>query len=322
MRAVVEACRARHTLLWLAVAVTLPTFALGLSGWYAWDAAVQNAKAEVSRTADAAAQYARRLLEAQALRLDRANDLLAGLSDSQIESREHDLHVALRDIASERQSADQEAFYLFVYDRNARPLVTSNIYPAPAPGPALATREFNQALRPNDRPWAHVSPIYVGRDTGSAFFAVTRRRERTGNGLGPDAYDGVINASMFLDKINPTLLTLAIDPSDVISFVRTDGRLLARSGGFVGMAPETARLGAGSPMTQVMASGQDFAVVAGRSSVDGLKRIAAFRRVGTDWPVYVSVARTWSAVVSRWQRCQRCIPTIGPGSKPITAGSP
>jgi hypothetical protein len=149
--------------------VTLPALALGLSGWYAWDAAVQSARAEVSRTADAAAQYARRLLEAQALRLDRANDLLAGLSDEQIASRERELHVALRDIASERQSADKEAFYLFVYDRNARPLVAGNIYPAPPPGPVLTGREFNQALRPDDRPWAHVSPIYVGRDTGRAF---------------------------------------------------------------------------------------------------------------------------------------------------------
>jgi hypothetical protein len=57
-----------------------------------------------------------------------------------------------------------------------------------------------------------VSPIYVGRDTGRAFFAITRRRERTGNGLGADAYDGVINASMFLDRINPTLLALAVEP--------------------------------------------------------------------------------------------------------------
>jgi hypothetical protein len=81
LRGVVEAGRARHTRVWLTLAVTLPALALGLSGWYAWDAAVQSARAEVSRTADAAAQYARRLLEAQALRLDRANDLLAGLSD-------------------------------------------------------------------------------------------------------------------------------------------------------------------------------------------------------------------------------------------------
>jgi PAS domain S-box-containing protein len=68
------------------------------------------------------------------------------------------------------------------------------------------------------------------------------------------------------------------------------------------MAPETARLGEGSPMTRVMASGQESAVVQGRSTVDGLERIAAFRRVGPDWPVYVSVARNRSAVVSGWRR--------------------
>jgi hypothetical protein len=67
-------------------------------------------------------------------------------------SRERELHVALRDIASERQSADQEAFYLFVYDRNARPLVAGNLYPAPPPGPVLTGGSSTRRFAPTTAP--------------------------------------------------------------------------------------------------------------------------------------------------------------------------
>ncbi|WP_237213367.1 HWE histidine kinase domain-containing protein [Falsiroseomonas oryziterrae] len=166
----------------------------------------------------------------------------------------------------------------------------------------LAAREFNQALRPDERPWAHISPVYVGRDTGRAFFAVTRRREGSGNGLPPGAYDGVINASMFLDRVNPTLAALATDPSDVISLVRSDGRLLARSAELASVPPDAATLGAGSPMTAAMARGEERATISRRSSVDGVERVAALRRVGVDWPVYAVAARARSAIVSGWRK--------------------
>jgi hypothetical protein len=42
--------------------------------------------------------------------------------------------------------------------------------------------------------------------------------------------------------------------------------------------------------------------VQGRSTVDGLERIAAFRRVGPDWPVYVSVARNRVRSFAGWRR--------------------
>ncbi|WP_158287883.1 PAS domain-containing protein [Falsiroseomonas bella] len=286
----------------LLVAVLVPALLLALSAWRSWDAAWRSAETEVMRTADAAAEFARRLLEAQLLRIERANDILAGLSDAEVRIREDELQSALRAAAAERESAERETFYLFVYDRDAYPLVTSAAVPA-ARSRRMMDREFNRVLRPADAPPFYVSPVYVGRDTGRAFFAVTARRERTGNGLPAGTYDGVVNASAYLDHVNPALAALAATPDDVVALIRMDGALLARSAGFkIDPAAAEPRLLPGGPMLEVMARGDARAIVRARSPMDDVERIAALRRVGGSWPVYVSAARDRGAVIAAWRR--------------------
>lgn len=286
----------------LVVVVLLPALLLVLSAWRLWDAAWRSAEAEVTRTADAGAEFARRLLEAQLLRIERANEILAGLSDAEVRAREAELHAALRAAAAEREAAERETFYLFVYDRDAYPLVTGAVFPAQS-SRQMMEREFNRALRAADAPPFYVSPVYVGRDTGRAFFAVTARRERTGNGLPAGTYDGVVNASAYLDHVNPALAALAATPDDVVALVRTDGALLARSAGFrVDPAAAEPRLLPGSPMLEVMARGEARAIVRASSPVNRVEQVAAFRRVGGNWPVYVSAARSRAAVIAAWRR--------------------
>src|SRR5688572_4882127 len=79
----------------LAAAVVLPLGLTAMSAWHAWRHAWREAEAEVSRTAEAGAEYARRLFDGMVLRLDRAAELLAGLSDAEIRARERELHEAL-----------------------------------------------------------------------------------------------------------------------------------------------------------------------------------------------------------------------------------
>ena len=105
-------------------------------------------------------------------------------------------------------------------------------------------------------------------------------------------------ASLRPNELAEQLRRLSGQPEDVLALVRTDGELLARSTGFDSPPPP---LSASSPMLPVMATGADRAVARGRSTVDGLERIAAFKRV-QGWPVYASVARERSAIVARWWR--------------------
>lgn len=284
---------------WLAAAVLAPLLVFGVSAWRAWEGTWRGAEAEVARTADAAAEYARRLLESQVLRLERANDLLAGLDDATIRAREAEYSAVLNQLAAERGPASEAGFYLFVFDRDGGPLVAGNILPVPEPNQVLAQRDFNQALRGHDAPWVHVSQIYTGLSTRRPYFAVTARRARTGNGLPPEAYDGIVNASVYLEQVNPSLAALAA-PGDVVTLLRADGALLARSEDFAG-APDGRRLRPDSPLRAPMAQGAERAVLRATSSMDGADRLMALRRVGGDWPVYAASGRPLAAILAAWR---------------------
>jgi two-component sensor histidine kinase len=279
--------------------VLAPLLVFGVSAWRAWDAAWQGAAAEVARTADAAAEYARRMLEAQVLRLERANDLLAGLSDAEIRAREAEFNMALDELAAERGPASQSGFYIFVFDRDGAPLVAGNILPVPEANPVLRQRDFNQALRGDDAPPVHVSQIYTGQATRRPFFAVSARRMRTGNRLPPGAYDGVVNASVYLEQVNPSLAALTA-PGDMVTLIRADGTMLARSGGFPGR-PDGLRLRPDSPLRTPMAEGAERAVLRSTSQMDGVDRVVALRRVGGDWPVYAVSGRDRTAIIAAWR---------------------
>jgi len=294
--------RATPLRLGLAAAVLAPLLVFVVSASRSWDQAWRGAEVEVARTADAGAEYARRLLEGQVLRLQRANELLAGLSDAEIRARQEELHRALAGIAAEREPAEQAAFYIFAYDRHGDALVASNLLPVPDPDPVLQAREFNQALRMPDAPWVHVSRIYVGVTTRRPYFAVTARRTDTGNGAAPGAYDGVLVASIYLDHAGAVLSALSAAEGDRVALIREDGVLLARSGDFAAIRPEAMRMAADSPALAQMAQGVPRIIEVRPSPSDGVEHVAAFRRVGGDWPVYAAAARARPAVVAAWRQ--------------------
>lgn len=276
--------------------VALPPVLLVAAAWHARVAAWQDATAEMSRTADTAAEYALRVLEGHKLRLGHANDLLAGLTDPAVRAEERRLHEALARIAG--QEADGGgSLNIFAFDREGFPLVAANTHPVPREL-SFADRDFNQALRDPLAPEPYVSRVEIGRLTGRAYFAIARRRTGSANPWARDGYDGVVEVTVYVDRASAALRNLAQDPSDAVTLVRSDGEVLARSLGFGAHGPPL-RLGADSPMLEAMARGEKRAVIRARSTIDGVRRIAAYRQV-EGWPVHVSAARSEAAVIGRW----------------------
>lgn len=279
----------------LPAAVALPLLVTAAGAWLAWRQAWREAEQDVVHAANASAEYAGRVFDGLVLRIDRANDILAGLTDAEVIAREPALHRALQRAAAGPVGGDQRPPYLYVYDREARPLVSGSVFPVPR-NHRFDQREFNQALRGPDAPALHVSPVYTGSVTGEPFFAVTRRREWTGNGLPPAAYDGIVNASVYVRDTAATLRRLAVaETGDVLTLMRADGEILVRS---LEVPPGT-RVAPGSPLLQAMRLGEDRAIFSGASTLDGTRRIAAYRRV-EGYPVYASAARPQAAVLRRW----------------------
>jgi PAS domain S-box-containing protein len=287
----------------LLAAVLVPLSILAIGAWVAWGQVWRQAEAELARTADAAAEYAARLLEGHLLLADRVDDLIRGLTDEEVRAREAELHASLRHMAVTRPWL----LTLYAIDAEGRPLVSANVFPVPHDAD-LQDRDFFQALRDQTVPASsYVSKIHVGRFDGQLFFSVAERR---GQAETPDAgaqrvpghtvaapFRGVVLASLRPNELAAELRRLSGQPEDVVALVRRDGELLARSTGFDRPPPP---LSASSPMMPTMAAGAERAIARGRSSIDGAERVAAYRRV-EGWPVYASVARSKAAIMARWR---------------------
>jgi two-component system NtrC family sensor kinase len=177
----------------LPAAVLLPLGILGLGVWVAWRAGWDEARAELTSTAEAAAEHARRLIELHRLRADGINQLLEGKSDEAIRAAEPELHRRVRSLL-EIEARDPSPYSLYVFDRDGRVLLNSDT--TPSPSGAYRDRDyFVDMLRPG-APAVRLGEVMLGRANNQLFFPITVRRERTGNGVPEGEFDGLINISI------------------------------------------------------------------------------------------------------------------------------
>ncbi|MBL6457189.1 PAS domain-containing protein [Belnapia sp. T6] len=275
--------RRASTVLLAAVAL-LPLAVAGIRLWSARDDAQVRTRAELARAADAAAEYAGRVLDTHRIMVMRLDDTLHGITDAEIRAREEALHQKTRALLAQHPGLSG-----FVHGRDGRLLLATNLYPVP-PNLDLSDREFSQALRQADPPETHVSRIYRGRAVGQTFFAVSRRRTETGSGLPPTEYDGLVNVSVYPRDLAAGLTQLTRDEGDVLTLVRSDGEILARSTGLDAPLPP---IPPERPIVAAMRRG-DARIEA---ETDG--SIAAARRVA-GWPVYAVTSRPRGAIRAQW----------------------
>jgi len=283
----------------LIAAATLPPLLFGLAAWTAWGQSWAGAMTSVERAAAAGAEYARRVLDGHALRLERANDLLEALTDDQIRAQEARLRGAFARIGG--GSPDSlPLLTLLAFDRNAALLVGGTSAPAALQQRLFDDRDFILGLRGADPPQFFLGRVHVGQVTGRAFFAVSRRRTGSGNPLPPDGYDGAIVVAAYPDEAGAALGRLPPEAGDITALLRTDGEVLARSGSALPLE-ELSRIPKQHPMVLAMARGAEHAVVRFVSPIDGVRRFSVLRRV-EGWPAYVVAGRPLAAVIAEWWR--------------------
>ena len=277
----------------LAALVALPLTLMAVGAWNAWHDAWSDAAADLRRTAGAAAEHAQRVLSGHAVAAGRVDALLRGLSDAEIRARERELHLELNHLVSEVPQAEAS----FVVDRDGHPLVNTLIFPTPRGPPFAADRDFFLALREPGAPAIHVSQVHRDRIDGSLFFAVSRRRTRTGNGGVPaGSFDGLITLAAYPNRIAEGLRRLAGSRSDVLLLIRTDREVLACTAGQDGPT----RLPEGAHFMATVAAGAERALYEAASVPKGERRLYALHRV-EGWPVYAVAGRPRAAILAAWR---------------------
>ncbi|NGM19140.1 PAS domain S-box protein [Roseomonas stagni] len=287
----------RVDLLGQVAAILIPAILFAISAAHSWHATWDDAASDLRRGAQTASEYVRRILDSHALRLDRANDLLAGLDDDAIRDQEARLHGAFARIA-DKGPASTYHISIFAFDASGRPLVSASLYPVPR-DLDLSDREFNQVLRNPAEPEPHLSSVHVGRIEPDAYFALTRRRAPSGN-LPGGTYEGVLNYSIYVDDMAENLRRLALEPTDILSLVRRDGRVLARSVPPPG-DPTQLRISRDGDVPAKLERSEDSFLALRASGVDGVQRLSAWQAVA-GYSAHVAIARPRSAIVSRWTR--------------------
>ncbi|MDB5383422.1 MAG: hypothetical protein JWO26_3054 [Rhodospirillales bacterium] len=282
----------------LAATIIVPLIILGASAWVSWQDVWNSSERELASDADAVAEYASRVIESHRLTGEFTNHLLRGLSDDAIRARAAELHREFNALLPSLAGARTIA----VLDRDAEILFLANVFPVPS-HTRVPDREWMQALRSRDAPPLHISSLVTGRVDRNLFFAVSLRRTGTGNGLPDGAFDGAITVSVDPFRLSAGLANISGGRNSVASLVRDDGEVLARSSGLSGPIPPIPQ---DSPLRAAARDRVERGTYLGRNTplspeeASSEDRLTAFRRVG-ELPIYATVARPKSLVLSRWR---------------------
>jgi signal transduction histidine kinase len=240
------------------------------------------------RTVRVAEEHALKVFDMNEALDARVVDLVQGLDDDGIRTREADIHDKLRTMGG----GYPQVAAVSIFGQDGTLLASSRFYPAPPF--SIAQRDDFSGIR-DGKVLEHISKDMVGQVAGENVFntGVARR--------GADgAFAGVVSVALrpgYFSAFYHELLG-GNDTPMTMSLTRADGAVLAHypsaPGQPVMIAPHTS-------FSDALAHGSRAGVVRTRSAFDNDKLIVAYRRIGA-YPVYVSCGYRTSAIWAAWYR--------------------
>ncbi len=281
--------RGARTLLALALlALVLPTLFLVWLGFRTYEQHESRARDLLTRTAAVAREHAIKVFETHELAAQQVDEILFGLSDSEIRLREAELSPRFKAMV-DRLDQIQD---IWVLDRFGRPLVTGNVYPVPPLD--LSDREYYRAHRdgqvaPDD---TFVSAVLRGRAQDVIFFQLSdRRRSRE-----PMDFTGVTAISVEPGYFQDFFEKLAGNDVQGVALLRADGSVLAWYPGKREELPDSPRA---MNIVEPVRANPDRGTYEARSVFDGSHRLIAYERIST-YPVYVTTSLEKRVIRDRW----------------------
>ncbi len=271
---------------WMMVAsLALPLALFAFASAISWVSINETADREIARTLDVVHEHALKVFETIDRSLSEIAEVIRGIPDADIVSREQTLHARLKQLANSLPQVKSA----WVFDANGHALVNSLVVPAPEID--FADRNYFKA---------HISRdvgIYIG-DTlkprppyqGAAFFGVSRRRSNEDG-----SFAGVIQASVLPEYFENFYARIGSEPGSFFALGLTDGTVLAR---FPGVDHEL-RLDRNGPVGQKIAANPTAGLMTLKSPADGIERRLGYQRLA-EYPIYISAGLETSTIRSRW----------------------
>ncbi|NEX63707.1 hybrid sensor histidine kinase/response regulator [Noviherbaspirillum galbum] len=251
----------------------------------------QNWKEEIQaaeRTAHVGSEHALKLFDTSHVLLDRLTDLVEDKSNADIAALEPQLHEKIKSMVTGLPQVQS----IWLLDDAGHPVLSNRYLPAPR-NLDLADRESFQAHLRGYR-GLFITGALLGKKTREIFFDLTVRRETRDR-----KFAGTVQVSLYPEYLEQFYASMVPAGSQTaIALVRNDGTFIAR---WPKTAEIQARIPATSTVARAMAENTKSSVIDTVSSVDGILRKVAIRKVG-DYPVYVAVGVTRDDVISGWRK--------------------
>ncbi len=269
----------------MAASLALPIALFVIASAISYTSTRNIADREIERTLDVADEHALKVFETIDRSLSELNEVVRGLPDDVIRSREPELHRRLKrltDTLPQLKSA-------WIFDADGRSLVNSLASPPP-----------EQSLADRDYFYAHVDQnigTYIGVPLtprqpyqGARFFGVSRRRDSDDG-----RFIGVIQASVLPEYFESFYARIGSDPGSFFAIGRTDGVLLTH----FPRLDRDLRLDPNGPVGRKIAAHPEYGLITIAWPSDGIERRIGYRRVA-EYPIYVSAGLETSAIRARW----------------------
>jgi len=271
---------------WMMVAsLALPLALFAFASTVSWVSINETADREIERTLDVAHEHALKVFETIDRSLSEIAEIVRGIPDADIVSREQTLHQRLKQVVASLPQVKST----WIFDAKGHALVNSLIVPAPEID--FSDRDYfkahiagdigtqiGEALRPR--------PPYQG----APFFGVSRRRPSEDG-----SFAGVIQASVLPEYFEKYYARIGREPGSFFALGRTDGAVLAR----FPTADRDIRLDRDSPIGKMIAANPEADLITVTSPTDGIERRLGYQRLA-EYPIYVSAGLETSAIRARW----------------------
>ena len=266
------------------LAVLLPLAVLVLAAFENRRDVLREAGERVERTVRVLHEHANKVFETQRLILDRVAGRLRT-----VDLRDPRTKAAFESFLASLPNDYDQVAAIAVTDADGR-MAAGSHPPRDGSAVSFADRDWFRALSASGRRGTYVSRAYVGRQTGQTVFTLARRLD------GPDGgFAGAVALSVDRSYFERFYREIDPDIAHAVVLIRADGEILVREPG-----AENTRLPASAPMLRAIATG-DARPYTARSSVDGIDRIFAFRKVDP-YPVYIGFGLSESGVLAAWRR--------------------
>ncbi len=202
----------------MAASLALPIALFAFASAVSWVSIRDTADREIERTLDVAHEHALKVFETIDRSLSEINEIIRGVPDADIKSREEALHSRLKRLADSLPQMKS----MWIFDARGHALVNSLVLPAPEID--FSDRNYFKAHVERD------IGIFIGETLtprppydGAPFFGVSRRRQ-TDDG----SFAGVIQASVLPEYFENFYARIGHDAGSFFALGLTDGTVLAR----------------------------------------------------------------------------------------------